>query len=607
MRQLKSSGGMTHGRGITESTLTKWVHALPRCVPICNALERYTSVHSGTSEQHKDLRPASELKDNTDLSRFTQWLEAHPPFVQDLGLLVNIATGIVADSSVNCDNAVQIGQSAMIKMTGKTYVNITLHRKEKVKPFSAMKNTINVRGEKVVVNPSILFNRITCILSTSSELDTFLQYELALQPPSLFLDGQLRKTTKSVLGTMIKSLVSSLNTIPDYSKFVLDGGHLLYSVIWPQPANYQEVCASYKSYILNRYKVGATVVFDGYDCPLSTKSAEQNRRAKSRTSASIMVSPDLPTTTTQNRFLGNRSNKTRLIQVLTAILEYAGIHVRQAKSDADTLIVHTALEIASTTNSPVVVIGTDTDLLAILVARATPSMNLYMLCQDKPTTLFNVKEIQDTLGEIKQYILFIHAFTGCDTTSAIYNKGKSKALNLARTNRDLYLHMNMFVQDSSSHDDIAHAGEMFFLALYDAQKFSTLNKYRPIAYKRGVAKTSLSGRFQLASIPPTSAAARQHCYRVYLQIQEWMGHNMPPTEWGWQVIDQTLIPIATDQPPAPRKLINFISCACIKGCGKACGCRKVGMVCSEMCINCMGISCCNEPEPEVDVDIQGAT
>ena len=90
-------------------------------------------------------------------------------------------------------------------------------------------------------------------------------------------------------------MVSSLNTIPDYSKFVLDGGHLLYSVIWPQPATYQEVCASYKSYILNRYKVGATVVFDGYDCPLSTKSAEQNRRAKSRTSASIMVSPDLPT------------------------------------------------------------------------------------------------------------------------------------------------------------------------------------------------------------------------------------------------------------------------------------------------------------------------
>ena len=196
MRQLKSSGGITHGRGITESTLTKWVHALPRCVPICNALERYTSVHSGTSEQHKDLRPASKLKDNTDLSRFTQWLEAYPPFVLDLGLLVNIATGIVADSSVNCDNAVQIGQSAMIKMTGKTYANITLHCKEKVKPFSAMKNTINVRGEKVVFNPSILFNRITCILSTSSELDTFLHRNWLYNPHHCFWMASCEKQPK---------------------------------------------------------------------------------------------------------------------------------------------------------------------------------------------------------------------------------------------------------------------------------------------------------------------------------------------------------------------------------------------------------------------------
>ena len=65
MRMLKTSGGMTHGRGITDSTLTKWVHALPRCLPICNALEQFTGVHSVTSEQHmKDLRPSTQSRDN---------------------------------------------------------------------------------------------------------------------------------------------------------------------------------------------------------------------------------------------------------------------------------------------------------------------------------------------------------------------------------------------------------------------------------------------------------------------------------------------------------------------------------------------------------------
>ena len=117
---------------------------------------------------------SSERRDNTDLSLFLQWLEAHSPFVDcQPELMVSISTGIVADSSVNCDDAVQVGQTAIAKMMGKTYAKLTLRRKDKVKSFGAMNNTVRVRGEDVVVNPSLLFNRITCILNTSSELDVW--------------------------------------------------------------------------------------------------------------------------------------------------------------------------------------------------------------------------------------------------------------------------------------------------------------------------------------------------------------------------------------------------------------------------------------------------
>ena len=92
-------------------------------------------------------------------------------------------------------------------MIGKTYADVTLHHKDKVK-LSAMKNTIRVHGEDIVVNPTLLFNRRTCILNTSSELETFLKYDRALQSPSLFSDGQMRKPNKSALGTMLKSLVT---------------------------------------------------------------------------------------------------------------------------------------------------------------------------------------------------------------------------------------------------------------------------------------------------------------------------------------------------------------------------------------------------------------
>ena len=74
MRLLKSSGGMTHGRGITDNSLMNWVHAIPYNIPTCDALDEYSGVHSHTSEQHKDLRQRSTNRDSHDCTVFTEWL-----------------------------------------------------------------------------------------------------------------------------------------------------------------------------------------------------------------------------------------------------------------------------------------------------------------------------------------------------------------------------------------------------------------------------------------------------------------------------------------------------------------------------------------------------
>ena len=120
--------------------------------------------------------------------------------------------------------------------------------------------------------------------------------------------------------------------------------------------------------------------------------------------------------------------------------------------------------------------------------------------------------------------------------------------------------MDVFMRASSSHDDVASTGERFMLALNGTDKFATLNKYRHVAYKRGVASrpTSLSISIQLSRIRPTSAAARQHPFRVY--VQKWMGHIHTPTEWGWQDHEHTIVPMATNQPAAPLQLMNIVTC-----------------------------------------------
>ena len=396
MRMLKTSGGMTHGRGITDSTLTKWVHA--QCVPVCDALEKFTGVHSDTSEQHKHLRSSTQARDKKDNDVFVQWLQAHPSFAgYQSDRLVSIATGVVADTSANCDNVVQIGKSAAKKLTIKSFTEIPLHRSDKVKRIGK-KNSVSIHGKNTVVNPTLFFNRIPCVLESSTDMEQFLTYELAPQPPSLFLDSAMRKPTKSALGNLLKSFVFIQTNLPN-TALVIYGGHLLQTVVWSQPSTYRAVYQCYVAYILKHCGTGTIVVFDGYTT-VSTKSAEQLRRAKKATSSDIIFVENMQTTTSQTVFLANSHNKSRLIVMLNDV----GIQTIQAPADADALIVSTALSVAETPKT-VIVVGTDTGLLVMLVHLSAPNMDLYMLCSRNPFILHGINDIRTSIGDTREYML----------------------------------------------------------------------------------------------------------------------------------------------------------------------------------------------------------
>ena len=93
--------------------------------------------------------------------------------------------------------------------------------------------------------------------------------------------------------------------------------------------------------------MAATVVFDGYAGPSSTKSEEQKQRAAKRTSADMERAGHIKATVCQADFLGNPHNKQGLIKAASESLHAACIDVKQAVSDADTLIVSIALRRAS--------------------------------------------------------------------------------------------------------------------------------------------------------------------------------------------------------------------------------------------------------------------
>ncbi|GBM11004.1 hypothetical protein AVEN_1339-1 [Araneus ventricosus] len=80
--------------------------------------------------------------------------------------------------------------------------------------------------------------------------------------------------------------------------------------------------------------------------------------------------------------------------------------------------------------------------------------------------------------------------------------------------------------------NVIEIGEVFLKHLFGGKEINSLDDLQYIRYNKEVTKT-LSSKFNLATLPLTSAAASQHSFRVYFQVQQWLGSNLDPAEWRW--------------------------------------------------------------------------
>ena len=308
-------------------------------------------------------------------------------------------------------------------------------------------------------------------------------------------------------------------------------------------------------------------------------------------------------TCSQQFFLCNKKNTTRLISFLITSLSANGMECQQATSDADSLICDSAIKLAETYESrPVVVVGNDTDLLVILIDRSCP--NLFMHYQH--AVIYSIQAITDALSDtVCDHLLVAHAITGCDTVSAMHKVGKRASIRELKAQDCTFL--EIFQLENATHDQIAQAGERFVLHLYRAKKTcKSLDNWRHVAYLRFMKRKTKKNftSFHLQNLPPTSAANKYRSYRVYYTVQQWLGRYLNPTDWGWQCSDGVLIPIYTDRPVASTSILNMISCGCKTGCGKKCSCRKAGLDCTLMCSTCMGQNCTNGSPIDDDIEIE---
>ena len=77
----------------------------------------------------------------------------------------------------------------------------------------------------------------------------------------------------------------------------------------------------------------------------------------------------------------------------------------------------------------------------------------------------------------KEHLLFIHAFTGCDT-SAFYNKGKNNFIKIFNDNQKLRASAETFMVEEQSDKVLFNEGISCILTIYGAKTAKNLNELR---------------------------------------------------------------------------------------------------------------------------------
>ena len=84
--------------------------------------------------------------------------------------------------------------------------------------------------------------------------------------------------------------------------------------------------------------------------------------------------------------------------------------------------------------------------------------------------------------------------------------------------------------------------------------------------KQMIAKHSASRLTKLEIILfSISCSAKQHNLLTYFPIQRCSDVELDYTWWGWKMWEGVLFAMGSDDPPAPQRILEHISCNCKMG------------------------------------------
>ena len=600
MRSLKTSGGLTRGSGMSETQRNIWVLSRPTCGQVNIAMQNVTGVHQNSREQIRDFANSRQQRDFEDCNTIKRYLSDHNPFIIRRDL-VNISSGMHADSRVNVDRAREIGVDILKSMHGKSPKDFKFKRKDHAVTL-AVKSCVKIDNEHVQIDPNLMFQRLASVAVSSEEsLKNAMKYELCSSPPALFEScGLMKEAKKTQIAEGLMSLAEPESHTLSNKQYVIDGGALLHKIPWEKQKPIKAIIQAYRDFVRKNYGC-PLVVFDGYETS-STKDMTHRRRKKGQTGVEVTFNEQTILVVSKDVFLINDSNKKNLISMLAKGLEDDGCKIKKAEGDADLLMCLETIKAAESNTT--VLIGDDTDLLILLLFHSKQTSNDIHLqsLQDKGKKDVCINSMKDKLGaDICESLPFLHALLGCDTTSRLHGIGKGLALKKFKNNEAFRKMSETFMTPNKTQEEVYKAGETALLIVYNAKGETSLNSFRHNKFLDKVS-TKMT-QVDPSSLPPTSSSAKFHSLRVYLQCQQWRTLDcvLKAEDWGWRLDDSDYVPVVSDMGPAPPELLKVIRCTCKRDCNnRSCSCKKYGKECSLACSNCRGTSCSNSQAVDFD-------
>ena len=248
--------------------------------------------------------------------------------------------------------------------------------------------------------------------------------------------------------------------------------------------------------------------------------------------------------------------------------------------------------------SSFVVRTVDTDVVVILLGKFH---HLISLCQNvniwvafgtgKNFTHVHINAVYRQLGMEKSLALPVfHSFTGCDTTSAFFGRGKKSSWEIwncypdvTRAFTNIAVHPYTEIQIDDENFNLL---ERFTVLLYDKSiEVERVNEARKELFcHKG--KT-------METLPPTQDALLQHSKRVAYQSGIWCTseqneqHTPTPQGWGWSLSEDghSWMPVWNTLPTASKACSELVKCGCKSknGCSGRCSCKKANWKCTQLC------------------------